>query len=205
MNKPSLTHHWITAWNEVPALCSKTSSFSSFPEWNTESLSIFVCACLRCRTTEWGSACLYPVWFGTKYPKHLMWLCLDTSSQCIFSSSLEYWPWKCLVNDPSNHFFFSVLSVFLHCHGFFHYGRLQANYAWWSHYTTVGNMINPPPHLFQFVHFASSQVYAAFRCILKVDLPTIDGALWNIPPSAFSAPLWQTDVFLVQVMGLTFS
>lgn len=105
MNKPTLTYHWITAWNKVSPLCSKTSSFSSFPDWNTESLHSFVCACLRCRTTEWGSACLYPVWFETKYPKHLMWLCLDTSSQWIFSSSLEYWPWKCLVNDPSNHFF----------------------------------------------------------------------------------------------------
>lgn len=38
-------------------------------------------------------------------------------------------------------------------------------------------MINPPPYLFQLVHFASSQAYVPFSPILKVDLPTIDGAL----------------------------
>lgn len=31
---------------------------------------------------------------------------------------------------------------------------------------------------------------------------TIDGTLRNIPPSAFSVPLWHTDFFLVQVMGI---
>lgn len=132
--------------------------------------------------------CLYTVWFGTQNLKHLRWRRLDTSVSASFHL-LKYWPWKSLVNEPSNHFFSLCIVRVLSLSWIFPLWQPLGNLCKMIqlHY---GGKYDKPSSLFQFVHVASSQVCAAFRCILKVDLLNNRRGLMKHPTlSLFSASL----------------